>query len=141
MMAAVANGGLIVQPYIVASAEVQPPRVIDVDPEVLDKIRTALWAVVNDGGTGGRASVPGLNVAGKTGTAQVVNQKTYIDSADLPYKQRDHAWFASFAPLHDPQLVVVVFIEHGGQGSSAAAPLAKSLYERHFGSIPSGREI
>ena len=141
MMAAVANGGRSVQPHIVASAEVEPPRVIDADPEVLETIHAALWAVVNDGGTGGTASVVGLDIAGKTGTAQVVNQKTFIDSAELPYKQRDHAWFASFAPVHDPQLVVVVFVEHGGHGASAAAPLAKSLYERHFGYLPDGREI
>ena len=73
-----------------------------------------------------------LQVAGKTATVQVVEQVTWIDSEDLPYERRDHAWFASFAPVDDPELVVVVFVEHGGHGSSAAAPLAKLMYETYF---------
>ena len=102
-------------------------------PATLEFVREALAAVVNEGGTGGRARMATLRVAGKTGTAQVINQETHIDSAQLDYERRDHAWFASFAPVEDPRLVVVVFVEHGGHGSDAAAPLAKLLYERYLG--------
>jgi hypothetical protein len=50
----------------------------------------------------------------------------------LPFRNRDHAWFASFAPRENPQMVVVVFIEHGGHGGTESAPLAKLLYESRF---------
>ena len=83
-------------------------------------------------GTGSAARVPGIEVAGKTGTVQVVQQETWIKSEDLPYEQRDHGWFASYASAGDKQLVVVVLVEHGGHGSTAAAPLAKRLYEIYF---------
>ena len=100
--------------------------------QALAVIRDALDAVVNDAGTGASARMSDLQVAGKTATVQVVEQVTWIDSEDLPYERRDHAWFASFAPVDDPELVVVVFVEHGGHGSSAAAPLAKLMYETYF---------
>jgi penicillin-binding protein 2 len=95
-------------------------------------VREALSAVVNDGGTGAAVYMPDLEVAGKTATVQVIEQVTWTDNADLPYERRDHAWFASFAPLDNPELVVVVFVEHGGHGSEAAAPIAKLIYETYF---------
>jgi penicillin-binding protein 2 len=76
-------------------------------------------------------------MAGKTGTVQVVAQSTWIDNSKLPFELRDHAWFASFAPAEDAELVVVVFVEHGGGGSRTAAPIARALYEQYFG-IASG---
>jgi len=130
MMAIVANGGTRVRPrLVVGTAEKEPTGL---DPEVLAFVREALSAVVNDNGTGYAARMTGLEVAGKTATVQVIEQVTWIDSKDLPYERRDHAWFASFAPADDPQLVVVVFVEHGGHGSQAAAPLAKLMYETFF---------
>jgi penicillin-binding protein 2 len=87
-----------------------------------------MQAVV-DSGTGYAAHIPGLAMGGKTGTAQVVAQRTRIRAEDLSYETRDHAWFVSFAPVENAQLVVVVFIEHGGHGASAAAPVAKGMYE------------
>ena len=131
-MATVANGGFRVTPHLVDSQAAPEPESLPLDPAVLDFVRQALWAVVNEQGTGARARVAGLDVAGKTGTAQVIAQKTRIESEDLPAEQRDHAWFASFAPVDDPSLVVVVFVENGGKGSASAAPLAKQLYEIYF---------
>jgi penicillin-binding protein 2 len=130
MMAIVANGGVKVKPRLVEGDAVSERT--SLDPEALAIIRDALSAVVNDGGTGAAARMKTFEVAGKTATVQVVEQVTWIDSEDLPYERRDHAWFASFAPVDDPQLVVVVFVEHGGHGSSAAAPLAKLMYETYF---------
>jgi len=131
MMAIVANGGMRVKPHLVAGEVERLPT--GLDPEDLVIVREALSAVVNDNGTGSASRMPDLEVAGKTATVQVVEQVTWLDSDELPYERRDHAWFASFAPLDDPQLVVVVFVEHGGHGSQAAAPLAKLVYETYFG--------
>ncbi|MGB5343459.1 MAG: penicillin-binding protein 2 [Thermoanaerobaculia bacterium] len=132
LMAAVANSGYQVRPHVVESPSVEKEQ-LTVEPWVFERIGAALWSVVNDQrGTGSAARVPGIDVAGKTGTVQVVQQKTWIKSEDLPYEQRDHGWFASYATAGDKQLVVVVLVEHGGHGSTAAAPLAKRLYEIYF---------
>ena len=140
LMAAVANGGTLVEPHLVRDFASGSTRHLRLKPETLEEVRQALHAVVDGGGTGRSAHVPGLTVAGKTGTAQVIHQETHIDSADLPYRFRDHAWFASFAPVEDAELVVVVFVEHGGHGSSTAAPLAKLIYERHFRALLDDRD-
>lgn len=132
MMAAVANGGLRVTPHVTRDAAPPPPQPLPVESAALRTIRDDLWAVVNDGGTGKEAKVPGVDVAGKTSTVQVIGQKSWVDSLTLPFEQRDHAWFASFAPAYAPKLVVVVFVEHGGKGSQVAAPVARALYETYF---------
>lgn len=147
MTAAVANGGKVFQPHVVKWVDrVQPDgrykrfRVpskviheIKLDAPALKAVRDGLWKVVNEeGGTGGNARVAGLDISGKTGTVQVIAQHGWVKSESLPFKFRDHAWFASFAPLNNPQMVVVVFVEHGGHGGSDAAPLAKLLYEARF---------
>jgi len=132
LMATAANGGRRVRPHLVRGEAVAPPARLPIELDALAVVKRGLWAVVNESGTGSVARVDGLDVAGKTGTVQVIAQKTWTDSHTLPFEQRDHAWFASFAPADQPRLVVVVFIEHGGKGSAAAAPLAKKLYEIHF---------
>jgi penicillin-binding protein 2 len=147
MMAAISNGGTVYRPHVVKMIEKVNPdgRVerLQVASEVLHKVRLApraletvrlgLWKVVNEeGGTGGNARIEGLNVSGKTGTVQVIAQHGWVKSAGLPYKYKDHAWFASYAPKDNPQMVVVVFVEHGGHGGVDAAPLAKLLYESRF---------
>ncbi|MDA8018696.1 MAG: penicillin-binding protein 2 [Thermoanaerobaculia bacterium] len=133
MTAVFANRGLWVQPHLSTAARIAAPQRLDIAPAILDQIRDGMWAVVNEKeGTGRAVHLEGVEVAGKTGTAQVVQQATWTKNDDLAPDQRDHAWFASFAPYDDPQLVVVVFVEHGGGGSSVAAPLAKPIYEKYF---------
>jgi penicillin-binding protein 2 len=133
LMASVASLGTQVTPRVAADSSVVEKRQLPVETWIFERIGAALWSVVNDQrGTGYAAKVPGIEVAGKTGTVQVVAQETWIKSEDLPYEQRDHGWFASYATAGDRQLVVVVLVEHGGHGSTAAAPLAKRLYEIYF---------
>lgn len=132
MMATLANGGRPVTPYLELGREPEERPRLDVEEGVLTMVRESLLSVVGEG-TGTAAGVAGLEIAGKTGTAQVIEQKTWVDSATLPFEQRDHAWFASFGDYHDPELVVVVFVEHGGKGSTEATPLAKTLYEKYYG--------
>jgi penicillin-binding protein 2 len=106
---------------------------------VRETIVEGLWRVVNrPGGTAYKYRVEGLDICGKTGTVQVVAQKEAKKAHLLPEKLRDHAWFAAFAPRDDPRIVVVVFVENGLAGSSAAAPLAAQLIEAHLrpGSVP-----
>ncbi len=147
MTAAIANGGKVFQPHVVRFVDrVQPdgsmkrfrvpPRVLSevkLDAPALNAVRRGLWKVVNeDGGTGSNSRIEGLGISGKTGTVQVIAQQGWVKAEQLPFKYRDHAWFASYGPGDNPQMVVVVFIEHGGHGGSDAAPLAKLLYEAKF---------
>jgi penicillin-binding protein 2 len=132
LMAVVANGGYRVEPHLVARESPAPRQRVAIGSESRELVRKALWAVVNDRGTGASARLENVEVAGKTGTVQVVEQKIWVDSSKLPFEHRDHAWFGSFAPAEGAELVVVVFVEHGGKGSEQAAPLARMIYEKYF---------
>lgn len=134
LMATVANGGFRVTPHLIQGMEHKREKVA-LDERALTIVRRALWAVVNDKGTGAIARTPALEIAGKTGTVQVVEQKTWVDSSELPFDKRDHAWFLSYGPAENAELVVAVFVEHGGKGSVEAAPLAKILYEKYFSTL------
>lgn len=101
--------------------------------ETVAFMRRSLSGVVNDHGTGGAAKLPGIEVGGKTGTAQVVQVKgKMIKSEHLPYEIRDHAWFVGFAPVQEPEIAVVAMVEHGGHGGSAAAPVVKAVMQEYF---------
>src|SRR5262249_43547066 len=110
--AVVANGGFRVAPHLVREASVPPPRPLPLDPHPLAVVRDALWSVVNEpGGTAyGYVTLPGADIAGKTGSVQVIAQKVRMKPKDLPFKSRDHGWFTSFAPAGDPRIVVTVFL-------------------------------
>jgi penicillin-binding protein 2 len=143
--AAIANGGTVFQPQVVQRVEspegrpleVFAPRVVrqsEMTKEQQHIIVDALTAVVNEpGGTGYRSRLPDVLIAGKTGTAQVVRiGQVRTKEADMDYFSRDHAWFASFAPANDPELVVVVLNEHGGHGGTDAAPAATAVIRKYF---------
>ena len=90
--------------------------------------------VVNDEkGTGKIAFSDMVSMGGKTGTTQVIGGVS--KEKDLPEKFRDHAWFVAFAPEKDPQIAVAVFVEHGGHGSTGAAPIAKRIIEAYYKNI------
>lgn len=132
LMSVVANGGLIYRPVMVkAEAPLQPVASVDIKPQVLDLVREGLYGVVNEGGgTGGAAKSSVATIGGKTGTAQVVSIRK--SSHQLPEKLRDHAWFVAFAPVEKPAIALCVFVEHGGHGGGAAAPIAKLAIEAYL---------
>ena len=145
MMAAVANGGTLYRPRIVDKIEsvdgltvreysAEKIRTIDLKPQTLRRVRQALADVVSGtGGTGRAARSSAVTVAGKTGTAQVIEMKgAYLKSEQLSYFNRDHAWFVAYAPVENPQIALVALVEHGGHGGSAAAPLAKKVFEKYM---------
>ena len=145
MMAAVANGGTLYRPRIVNKVESvdgtmvreygpEKIRTINLKPTTLQRVQTALADVVRGrGGTGGAARSNMISVAGKTGTAQVVEMKAaYLKSEQLSYFNRDHAWFVAYAPVENPQVAIVVLVEHGGHGGEAAAPMAKKVFEKYI---------
>ena len=94
----------------------------------LRAIRKAMFAVSNSRrGTayGSRIAVETMQMAGKTGTSQV--RSAVVNNAEVPWEQRDHALFVNFAPYDNPKIAVAVVVEHGGGGSTAAAPIARDI--------------
>jgi len=112
-------------------------QAVPLSPEKLAIVKDGMWAVVNEaGGTAYGSRVSNFEMGGKTGTAQVVGREANTKGAADPGKYHDHAWFAGFGPVEKPAMVVVVFVENGGHGNLAAAPLAKTLFETRFGITP-----
>jgi len=141
MITTVANGGTRVTPHIVRAVDegsgwrmVTPPAVAErvaFRPETLAALHDGLWMVVNSAGTGGRARIPGRDVAGKTGTAQVISLQGRQAARGSGLDLRDNGWFVFFAPRDNPEIAGVVFGEHAEHGS-LAAPIAKHVMETYF---------
>ncbi len=124
--AGIANNGVVMRPYLIADTKAPNNSVLSrshprqlsraVTPRVATEMTSMMERVVNSpGGTGGAAAIPGITVAGKTGTAENV--------PGAP----THAWFIAFAPASAPKIAVAVLVEHGGVGGVAAAPIAKNV--------------
>ena len=141
--AAIANGGQLLQPQVGrallspdgTAREIAPVvrRNVPVSAEVVAYLRDALAGVTQPGGTAAASFVGApVAVAGKTGTGEVAGRQ-------------DTSWFASFAPVEDPELVVVGMVSQGGTGSSVAAPLVRTVYDGIYGTpttpaaLPGGR--
>lgn len=145
---AIANGGRIYEPRLVEKVDspageviFQPAPVLKsqmhISPGTLDQVRKGLSGVVNEErGTGRGAQIPGLEVAGKTGTAQIVTLEKEKRERDrrgkTSYHYENHAWFVAFAPVEDPEIAVAVLVEHGGGGGAVAAPLARRIIAAYF---------
>ncbi len=128
--AAVANDGTLMTPYLIDQVRAPDLTVIDqadpetfsepVTPEVADQLQEMMESVVAEG-SGRAARIPGVTVAGKTGTAQV--------APDVP----DHNWFVGFAPADDPQIAVAVFVANGGgTGGDVSAPIAGDVMQAYL---------
>jgi penicillin-binding protein 2 len=142
MTARVANGGYAVRPHLFKASEPtnvegpSPYPKMDLDQNWLDVVKEGMDRVCNvPRGTAysARIPIPGMEMAGKTGSAQV-RRITMAERAtgvrkneDLPWKQRDHALFVAFAPVHEPRYACCVTIEHGGGGGANAGPIARDI--------------
>jgi penicillin-binding protein 2 len=118
---------------LVQAVEPEVVAKLPVRDTVLKQVHDALVDVVAHG-TGKKASLKGVAVAGKTGTSQVVTLgKVRIPAAKLPWNQRDHAWFVAYAPADDPAIAVATLIEHApGGGGAVAAPMTRNVLEAFF---------
>jgi penicillin-binding protein 2 len=144
--AAVANRGDLWKPYLVARltdsegktvTNTMPTliRQVPVDPANLDIVREGMFGTVNwPNGTAPMVKLPGINVAGKTGSAEFYkdDNKDGIPDKDEKGDMPTHAWFTGFAPYEAPEIVVTVFIDNGGEGSTNAGPVARKVLEAYF---------
>jgi penicillin-binding protein 2 len=144
---ALANGGTLYKPRLIKEIRTRegevlfdyPPQInkkLNFNPEHLAAIQQGLMEVVtSEHGTAYSTKQPilDLKVAGKTGTAQVhAIGRTRVSNKDKEFYLRDHAWFASYAPYDNPELVLVIFLHHGGHGGHEAGPVAFEIYDRYF---------
>jgi len=122
------NGGVWHQPHLVKGGKYQEHS-WPLSPDNVQKVIYGTWGVVNEGGTGVRAQLPGLDVCGKTGSAQVASNEFTKgkNSEDL----KDNAWFVGFAPRQAPEIVVVAFDEHAVHGQFAA-PIVRDVLKAYF---------
>jgi penicillin-binding protein 2 len=135
LVAVIANGGKLVRPHLVKSADPgatrEPTLDLGLKPSTLEVVRAGLFGVVNTPGTGWRARLPDVAVAGKTGTAQVVSHARLTrgvpTQAILP-----HGWFVAFAPVDKPRIALAVLAEHAGSGGEGAAPVARKILAQFF---------
>ena len=142
--AALANGGTLYQPQLVRAVETAGGAVVqEFTPRVRRRIKLdgnhrrlidrALWGGVNEvGGTAYKARISGVDLSGKTGSAQVSHKvRAGEELENVWYFNRDHAWFAGYHPSTTPEVAVVVLIEHGGAGGKHAAPVAFEIIKAY----------
>ena len=143
--------GKSVLPRIVKSIDGVPEikdeaTVLDIQTVDIEKVRKGMFAVVNERkGTAYASRIDDKNMimAGKTGTSQVrqitVEERAagIVKNEDLPWDRRDHALFVGYAPFDNPRYAITVIVEHGGGGSSVAAPIARDIMMRAlYGDVP-----
>ena len=146
MTATIATDGVRMKPRIIDKiVDLRTGQITTFPPEVaehiafkgdyMEMVRQGMMDVVQGPrGTARKVAIKGLNIAGKTGTAQVVRLAQYkgLKESAIPYKYRDHAWFTCFAPAEKPEIAVTVLVEHGLHGGSAAGPIAKAILREYF---------
>lgn len=132
MISGVATGGKLPRPHILKGNETDPLE-LPVSANTFRIVKQALKDAVVEG-TGTRAGLIDISVAGKTGTAQVYKHSAGVPSEQLPKAERDHAWFVGYAPADDPQIAFAVVVEHGGHGGATAAPIVRDVLEEFFSS-------
>lgn len=149
--AAIANGGTLYRPHLVKEIldadgnvvkEIEPEVIgrLDMDPEFMRLVRAGLRAVIDwDSGTAHDTfDVPGIDASGKTGTAEFCDNYPACLDRDGRVKT-SHAWFASYAPTNNPEIVTMVFIYGGGEGSQVAVPATNKILRYYF-NIQDGEE-
>lgn len=146
LTSAIANGGIRYKPLIIKTIETSEGEIVKESlPAIVGKlpvsaanmkiVRNGLWKVVNDRkGTAWKSRLDGIEICGKTGTAQVFSRKKddSLKEKDSSFFLKPHAWFVAYAPAVDPEIAVTVIIEHGEHGSSTAAPIASEIIKFYY---------
>jgi len=146
LISGVANGGTLYRPMIIKDIKTTSGKLIKTgDREIagkmpassktLELVRNGLWRVVNGSlGTARGSRIYGIEMCGKTGTAQIIGRKDDGTNYDrrIANRFKPHAWFVAYAPADNPQIAVSVMVEHGEHGSSAAAPIAREMIKTYL---------
>ncbi len=127
-MGGIAVGGEWHRPHLLlADTKTEKPRTWPLNPDNVKKVVDGMYGVVNEGGTGGRAIIPGIHVCGKTGSAQTAS----LDYAKAHGGMKDNSWFVGFAPCEAPEIVIAALWEGGVQGAYSA-PIVRDVMKAYF---------
>jgi penicillin-binding protein 2 len=138
MIGGVASGGIFHRPHVafrdqLLALNLDPPapteRQFPLSTPTVEAVTRGMWGVVNEGGTGASARLPGIDVAGKTGTAQVVSVGLKQSAHSQAF--RNNAWFVGYAPSENPEIAVAVLVLKG-EHSSVAAPVARDVIKAYY---------
>ncbi|MDC1022923.1 penicillin-binding protein 2 [Alphaproteobacteria bacterium] len=141
MVSRIANSKFAVNPSLIINDDNKNFSNLDINMEHLKFVKKAMEEVViGKKGTAKKYKIGSkkIEMAGKTGTVQVVRiseaerEKGLIKNEDRPWKRRDHALFVGYAPVSSPKYAISVVVEHGGSGSSVAAPIARDVFKNLF---------
>jgi penicillin-binding protein 2 len=140
MTSGIVTGGRFHQPHLLLSDRPAPEIDFPISDSTVDTVTQGMYGVVNEpGGTAGASKLPGIELCGKTGSAQVISEEG-LRRAGKQAALKDTAWFVGFAPRQNPEIVVSVLVQGGGHGGVAAAPIAravvKAYYDKKQGKIP-----
>jgi penicillin-binding protein 2 len=135
----IAMGGVFLRPHVAFQDQLRalgeeppdtPPREFPLSDETVAAVKSGMWAVVNEGGgTGVAARCPGIEISGKTGTAQVVSQTLEQSAKSSEYKST--AWFVGYAPSDKPEIVVAALVQRG-EHSAVAVPIVRDVIKAYF---------
>jgi penicillin-binding protein 2 len=129
--AVIASGGMLVRPHLVRGAAESTPVPLGIKPSTIEAVKAGMRAVVAEG-SGMRARMQSVEVAGKTGSAQVV-AKARLEKSPALEEIQPHGWFMCFAPADKPTIALAVLVEHGRSGAASAAPVARRILAHYFG--------
>ncbi|MEA2173389.1 MAG: penicillin-binding protein 2 [Blastocatellia bacterium] len=112
--------------FVPLDADRPNPKLLPISEDIHQMVVEGMWGVVNNGGTGAKIKMAGFDIAGKTGTAQVVGLGKDVG------ENKDHSWFVSYAPAYKPEISVIGLIENVGFGGTYAAPAVRAVYDVYY---------
>jgi penicillin-binding protein 2 len=128
----IAMGGVFKQPHLLKDAPDVGEERFPLSESTVEKITDAMYGVVNEGGTGASLKLAGIELSGKSGTAQVIGYKTR-EKFGKQKRFEDNAWFVGYAPRRNPEIVVAVLVQESGKhGGEAAGPVVKEVIKAYY---------
>jgi penicillin-binding protein 2 len=132
MIGGIASGGVFKQPHMLKDAPAVAEERFSISEHTVEKVTDAMYGVVNEGGTGASLKLAGIELSGKSGTAQVIGYATR-ERFGKQKKFEDNAWFVGYAPRRNPEIVVAVLVQESGQhGGTASGPVARDIIKAYY---------
>src|ERR1035438_3137562 len=132
LIGGIASGGVFKQPHLLKDAQNVGEERFAISESTTEKITEAMYAVVNEGGTGGTLKLAGIELSGKSGTAQVIGYATR-ERLGKQKKFEDNAWFPGYLRQANPEIVVAVLVQESGQhGGTASGPVARYIIKAYY---------
>jgi len=132
MIGGIASGGVFKQPHFVKEAQSVGEERFALSEHTVEKVTDAMYGVVNEGGTGASLKLAGIELSGKSGTAQVIGYATR-ERLGKQKKFEDNAWFVGYAPKRNPEIVVAVLVQESGQhGGTASGPVVRDIIKAYY---------